>query len=259
MQNGEELNPNILQDLIEEHAELLRYRNPDRILCLSKSFARKFLRRHQLEQIVKVRPCHRKAIDIDDLKNNIQLRNSCEDLKKDLIQNPTTKREKNKNAKIHMKIAYEKALAYFKNDENISIRGAALRHNVDTKTLWNLIKTGKSFQGKGKQSKVLTKEEENVIVTRSMALVKSGQYFDSKVFRQIVQDEVDIININFPERNLKLNNNFVQKLYYRTELNKFFPEDNKVRDFECDVCFKKFTYKKTLVSHQKTIHYNFLQ
>ena len=259
VQNGEELNPNILQDLIEEHAELLRYRNPDRILCLSKSFARKFLRRHQLEQIVKVRPCHRKAIDIDDLKNNIQLRNSCEDLKKDLIQNPTTKREKNKNAKIHMKIAYEKALAYYKNEENVSVRKAALNHNVDPKTLGILIKSCESYKGRGKQPKLFTKEEEFVIVSRAKDIINSGKNFNSKVFRQIVKEEVDTININFPERNLKMNHTMALRLAYRNELHKFFPEDNKLRDFECEVCCKKFTFKKSLVYHQKTVHYSFLQ
>ena len=55
-----------------------------------------------------------------------------------------------------------------------------------------------------------------------------------------------------------MTNNFVQYFANKYELKKFVPEDNKVRDFECEVCLKKFTFKKAMIAHQKTIHYSFL-
>ena len=119
------------------------------------------------------------------------------------------------------KIAFEKALAYFKSDECVSVRQAARKYNIDNKTLCTLIKSGKSYQGSGKTT-VFTKEEENVIVSRAMEIVNSGRSFDSKDLKQIIAEEVDTMNVNFPGRNIKMSQNYVQNIANKYNLKQFF-------------------------------------
>ena len=207
------------------------------------------------------KPCNNPkphVLSIRSKKNNVQINYSCEDLEKDLIQNPTTDIERRKNALTQKKIAFEKALAYYKSDESISIRAAALKFDIHPNTLRTSIKTGKSYQGKGRKQTILTKEEENIIVDRAMDIVNSGQNFDRKVLWKIIEDDVEIININFPDRNIQMSSDLVRHLAERNELDKFFPKDKKARDFQCDVCCKKFTWKKAMILHQKRLHYSFL-
>ena len=75
---------------------------------------------------------------------------------------------------------------------------------------------------------------------------------------------MNVILVNFPDRETDLNrvkNNSVFTFNFakRHDLLKFYPEDEKERNFECDVCFKRFTYKNAMVAHKKRIHYSFLQ
>ena len=270
MEAGEELSSKILKELIGDYIEVLKGSNPDRNLKVDENFVRCFSKRHGLKQFYKgsvQKPGSSqkqgsvktpKSLPKKSLKDNVQLNYSCEDLEKDLIPNPTTKKEKQRNEVIQKKINFEKALAYYKSEENVSMREAALKYNVEPKTLGLFVRTGKSYQGSGRQPTTFTKEEENVIVSRVMEIVKNGQYFDLKVLKQIIEEEINTININFSDRNIRMTNNFVQYFANKYELKKFVPEDNKVRDFECEVCLKKFTFKKAMIAHQKTIHYSFL-
>ena len=222
IENGEEFNPKILREIIEEQIEVLKKVNPDRNFIFDKrNFVCKFSRRHELKQFYKEK---RDVLPIMSMKNKIQLNYSCKDLEeleKDLIANPTSKKEKHKNAVILKKIAFEKALAYFKSDECVSVRQAARKYNIDNKTLCTLIKSGKSYQGSGKTT-VFTKEEENVIVSRAMEIVNSGRSFDSKDLKQIIAEEVDTMNVNFPGRNIKMSQNYVQNIANKYNLKQFF-------------------------------------
>jgi len=198
----------------------------------------------------------------DKLETNIQLNFSCEDLEKELIPNPTTSREEHKNYYIHKKIAIQKALDYFLSDESISIRAAAMKFNISDSTLGKIIKHGKSYISWGKKSKVLTEEEEKIIVNRVLEFVRDGQQLDQQIVRNLLSQEIEMIKVNFPERSLigdgeKVFVNFCYSFVKRHNLNKYFPKD-KVRHYQCDVCFKSFTFKNALVKHQKVIHYSFL-
>ena len=121
-----------------------------------------------------------------------------------------------------------------------------------------MAKTGKSYSGRGCKSKVFTEEEELIIVSRALEKVKSGHHFDLPVLWKIIQEEAEIIKINFPERNLEMKKSFTRTFAKRHALHKYFSEDLRERNYECDVCFKKFTFKNTLVKHQKSVHYSFL-
>ena len=196
------------------------------------------------------------------LKDNIQLSLSCEDLEKELIPNPTTSKEKMINKNILKKIACEKALAYFKSDDSVSYRAAAKKFGISHSTLMGIIKHGKQFKGPGRRSsKFLTEEEEKIIVDRALEVVRNGQQLDSSIVKKLIHEEIEIIKINFPERLLidkQAFANFSYSFIKKHSLNKYFPEDVKVRHWRCDVCFKAFTMKNAMVHHQKKIHYSFL-
>lgn len=264
--NGEALNSKILKQLIEDEIGILKEIYPERSSLQCKyGFVLTFAKRHGLQKFY---PVSSKALSasskindtlsVRELKQNIQLNNSCEELAKDLIPNPTTEREKQKNSVIRSKIALEQALEFYKNDEKVSIRKAARKFNVSHTTLNTMAKTGKSYSGRGCKSKVFTEEEELIIVSRALEKVKSGHHFDLPVLWKIIQEEAEIIKINFPERNLEMKKSFTRTFAKRHALHKYFSEDLRERHYECDVCFKKFTFKNTLVKHQKSVHYSFL-
>ena len=185
---------------------------------------------------------------------------ACEDLEKEMISNPTTTKEEYKNSIIQKKIACEKALAYLES-HSVSIRAAAKKFNVCRGTLNSIVNQGRPFSGSGRKPMVLTREEEKIIANRALDIVRNGQLLDTKTVKKLVDEEAEIIKINFPDRSLERINerNFIFNFMRRHDLKKYFPEDNKVRNFECDVCYKCFTYKNALVLHQKRIHYSFLK
>ena len=263
---GEELSTKCIKELVMEEIEIIKAIDPERSsIKFDDWFVLNFAKRHGLRQFYSEESRNSAIMKKNDIsairakKQNVQLNYSCEDLEKDLIPNPTTKKEEYKNSVTLKKIACEKALAYYKSDENISIRAAAKQFNVHHSTLLDLMKTGKSYTGRGKQSKLLTLDEEKMITNRCLERVRDGQHFDLTVLRKIIDEEVEIIKVNFPDRELKLDDWFIRNFANRHELKKYFPEDNKVRNFECDVCFKKFVLKNALVRHQKKVHYSFLQ
>lgn len=265
VQTGEELSTKCIKELVQEEIEVIKSIDPERSsLKFDDWFVLNFAKRHDLRQYYSEAarnpsPNKKDISVIRAKKQNVQLNYSCEDLEKDLIPNPTTKKEEYKNSVTLKKIACEKALAYYKSDENISIRAAAKQFNVHHSTLLDLMKNGKSYTGRGKQSKVLTFDEEKMITNRAIEKVSNGQHFDLSVLRKIIDEEVEIIKINFPDRDLKLDDWFVRNFANRHELKRYFPEDNKIRNFECDICLKKFVLKNALVRHQKKVHYSFLQ
>ena len=220
------------------------------------------------KELMKKPPSPPKKTDVPGikaLKENVQMNFSCEELEKlekELIPNPTTDREKYRNHNILKKIACEKALAYFKSDDSVSYRAAAKKFGIAHSTLMGIIKDGKQFKGQGCRDKYLTDEEEKFIVDRVLEVVRNDQQLDSRTvklrkLRKIIQEEIEIIRINFPERRgLNDIRNFCYAFIRRHDLDKYYKKDG---NFQCDVCFKGFTMKNAMVLHQKNIHYSFLQ
>ena len=220
------------------------------------------------KELMKKPPSPPKKTDVPGikaLKENVQMNFSCEELEKlekELIPNPTTDREKYRNHNILKKIACEKALAYFKSDDSVSYRAAAKKFGIAHSTLMGIIKDGKQFRGQGCRDKYLTDEEEKFIVGRVLEVVRNDQQLDSRTvklrkLRKIIQEEIEIIRINFPERRgLNDIRNFCYAFIRRHDLDKYYKKDG---NFQCDVCFKGFTMKNAMVLHQKNIHYSFLQ
>ena len=78
---------------------------------------------------------------------------------KDLIPNPTTKKDFILNKKVNLKIKYEKAIAFFKSGQADSIHHAAMKFGVDFKTMKKLVLNGGSFEGGGRVLKDLAKKK----------------------------------------------------------------------------------------------------
>ena len=134
-------------------------------------------------------------------------------------------------------------------------------------TLGRLLKSGQSYQGKGRKSTFLTEDEEKIITHRLLEMANGAQVLNLSIVKQYIEEEIEIIKIDFPDRrdflqDLMNHSGRFQAVVFRfaekNGLRKYFPEDTRERLFQCDVCFKKFTFKNALVKHQKTVHYGFL-
>ena len=139
---------------------------------------------------------------------------------------------------------------------------AGKKHNVSITTL-RCHFTGKR-EGK---LKYLTEEEERHIKTRLLSLSNNGKDLTMELVKRIFTEEFEILKINFPERKileelqqnqtkfLSLITNFSNR-HHLTELcdRQQKQERDERRVFECEVCHSSFTWKNTLVSHQRTQH-----
>jgi len=188
-----------------------------------------------------------------------------EEISKDFIQDPKNPTELRKNKHLETKIAMEKAKTSYLSGESESLREAARKFGVNHATLDKCLKSGKSFQGHHKATQILTDDEEKMIVNRIIEKINGDQILTAEIVREVIREELEIIKINFPERSDRIQKmmNVYFKSYARTfalkhRLNKYFPEDTRERNWECDICLKRFTFKNCLVKHQKAVHYSFL-
>ena len=280
--NGEPLNHIILRNIVKEEIEFLKMNSPperdnlDNLIQKDqnlKSFVYNFAVRHNLKKFYPdnlKEPREKKTTDelinkeiLDPLINS----QSVEELEKELIPNATTAQAKTRNKVILHKIATQNALSDLVNKKCSSINEAAKKYNLNQSTLSQMVKYGSPYKGRGNHKrKYLSDEEEKVIVTRALELVDQGQNFDLAVLKTLLKEEIEIITVNFPERidlkeflvDANKISSYLNPFIARHDLRKYFPEDTRQRLFECDVCFKKFTFKNTLVKHQKVVHYSFL-
>ena len=183
------------------------------------------------------------------------------DLEKDLVKNPKSLKDKAKNKKLLKKIAYEKAKSYYLSGQCDSIRKAAKLFDVGNVNLGKLLKTDEIYVGRGNKGIYLSGEDAKNIVNRALQIVKSGQNFDSTVLKQLIEEEFTVIKVNFPDRSSKLDDlcknplRFQQFCKYFTkkyDLDKHFPE--RMATYECDICYKRFKLKDSMVSHRKKLH-----
>ena len=85
----------------------------------------------------------------------------------------------------------------------------------------------------------------------------------------MVKQEIELIRINEPERDLrvsltsgeKITDKFIHTFAKRNGLFKYVSLETKLahkKVVECDVCCKKFTNDKNMRDHRKKIHFSFL-
>ena len=95
-----------------------------------------------------------------------------------------------------------------------------------------------------------------------LRLSNGGKTLDSKMAKEILEQELRNIQINNPKRfnqiaDTNISTTFVTNFAKRNGLMKFISQEAMLgskRRFECDVCGNKFTLKNSLVAHKKTIH-----
>ena len=205
--------------------------------------------------------------DIDEDVERVS-EETIKELEKDLVINPSTKREIMLNRTINRKIKYEKGMAFFKSGRATSISHAATAHGLNDKTLKKLLLNCGSFQGPGSYKKLtrFSKEEEKIIVNRALTLSSSEENsLTFKRLREVIREEAEVVKINQPERSTEMT--FTDKSLYTFAYT--LAERNGILDlchshmrrsrdtrrtYECEICYNSFTFKNSLVSHQKKCH-----
>ena len=98
----------------------------------------------------------------------------------------------------------------------------------------------------------------------------NGVNFSRQIVRQTMLEDAEIIRINEPHRKLfplnpdtgdiEIGAPFVSNFMVRHDLTKFIQAKRQLveRPYECIICRKKFTFKNSMVSHQKKQHSEFL-
>ena len=198
------------------------------------------------------------------------------EMERNLVKDPKTKKERNKNRTLRREIQYERAVADFNSGNCKSIYDAAKKHQVNANTLRKILSdpNGK-FTGKGKVLTILTLDEEKIIIDRAISRVEGGETLDYRKIGELLLEEFNIIQVNQPNRDISgafakenersngrahssgLKSNFVYNFCTRHNLKKYFKPDDIIRDFECEICYKKFARKNGLVFHQRTVHASF--
>ena len=207
----------------------------------------------------------------NDVKKNIHeyinkvTEEKIKEFEKDLIPNPSTKKDFILNQKVNMRVKYEKAIAFFKSGQADSIHKAAVKFGVDFKTMKKLVLNGGSYRGTGDVLKRFSKEEEKVIAQRALKLSSSVEKgLTYKLIEKVILEEADVIKINQPER-------ADQMIFSTSSIQKFseaLAERNGIKDrvnsirrnldnrriYKCEICHTSFTFQNSLVKHQKTVH-----
>ena len=191
---------------------------------------------------------------------------------KELIQNPTTKRDIFSNQKTDKKIRYAKAIALYKSGKVTSYRRAAKICGVTDVCLRKYVLSGKFYKGAGQCTKRFTKEEEKRIIDKALNQSSSeGKDLTYKLLIDIALEEAEVIKINHPERSDHLEfgrkgrkgrqqiytyvSNLASRNNIRHLVNSNIKKDrDQRRNYECEICYQTFTYKNCLTGHKKTCH-----
>ena len=135
------------------------------------------------------------------------------EFEKGLVKNPKTKSDYIQNRKIEKKIKHEKAMAFYKSGQALSVHHAAKMYGLCHKTLKKFVLSGGSYRGGGSYLLRFSKEEEKVIVDRALKL-SEGNALTFKILREVILEEAEVIKINQSERS-------EQMLFTRDKLHYF--------------------------------------
>merc|ERR1712137_927040 len=138
-------------------------------------------------------------------------------------------------------------------------------------TLCKLLKCDKKFSGKGNKSQLFTEDEEKAIAEKALARIRSGNggQMTLSSLRELLTQEMTRLKVDQSQKQLggakdktEINKSFVRRFAIRNKLERYMFQKytlSEKRKFECDICNKSFTLKCSLVTHQKQIHFSFLQ
>lgn len=198
------------------------------------------------------------SMSIEGFQEKIRL------LEEQMIESPIkTEKERIKNVKTQKNIQFQKAFL------DIIYKGSSIYHasrkfNVPRTTLGALLRSGKfEWNGRGRNSLIFTEEEEKRICKVALERSNGGIDMSVKLLQQVMNEEISLLQINEPERKFLTTYRFTLKLGERHGL---FNRVRELKDakregyeFECDVCFKKYSLKNSLMFHKREVHFPFLK
>ena len=199
------------------------------------------------------------TVDFEEFEEKIK------NFEKEMIDNPVTPKDFKFNKKIDKKIRFEKAIFDVKSGREVSAWAASKVYGICHQTLSRMIKDGRGFTGPGSKLTSFTQEEEQFIVDRVKKSVENGSKLTNELLQKVMREEADIILINQPERAkdfskildkgklMRFGYNFANRNNLALDVEKKTDIDER-RRFECEVCYKKFTYKSGCVYHMRTSH-----
>ena len=139
-----------------------------------------------------------------------------------------------------------------------SVREAARKHCVSQTTLGRMCNSGGKYEytGRGRWSKVFTREEEKHITKRVLELTDGGENLTPMKLKQIVDDEMTLMRVNFPDL-VTPTRKMLDAFARRNGLDLFIKATNmnKIRNYDCDLCGKSYTLKNHLAYHRKKVHF----
>jgi len=264
---GETLTRSMVQKVLDQEFDTVRSCNPDRPLpsALPNGFIRGFLSRNDLGGYIQAKPQGSPG-GIDRLENQQRI---VELAKKFLLNDDdlftcdddNSLRGEKKKLINEKRQKHRSAIEAIAKGEVATISEASKQFGVERKTLSRILETGKNYQGKGKVSHVFTYEEEKSMTERILAKSDGGKTLTIDIVTDVLNEELNIKRINHPEKNLP--ESYVKSFKYnfvkRNNLDKFIQAITEAaikdrRIFECEICYNKFTFKNSLVSHLKKCH-----
>jgi len=179
----------------------------------------------------------------------------------DFCEDDNSVRGEKKKIIMEKRMKHTAAIEAMARGECYTIAQAAKRYDVNRRTLSKLLVKGKNFQGRGKVSRVFSYEEEKIMTERILAKSNGGKSLTFDIVTEVINDELSIKKINHPEKNISeaFLRNYKYAFVRRSNLDKYIQVNVEAgmkdrRIFECEICYKKYTFKNILVSHQKKCH-----
>ena len=282
---GLNLNTKLLREVITEEIATILSVDPEReFRDISDTFTRCFGNKHDL-----LKPAARVKKDSvreeyggddtanEDVEDNIKqhvesarismsiegFQEKIRILEEQMIESPKTEKDRIKNMKTQKNIQFQKAFSDIIFKES-SINHASRKFNVPRTTLGALLRSGKfEWNGRGRNSLIFTEEEEKRICKVALERSNGGVDMSVKLLKQVMIEEISLLQINEPERKFLTTNRFTLILGERHGL---FNRVRELKDakregyeFECDICLKKYSLRNSLMFHKREVHFPFLK
>jgi len=250
IQNSEKgkLSSSFIQNILLQEFELLKISHPERNLpsSLYRQFLQSFLSRNNLMEICQFKPYVR--------TKKIENQQTKELAKKFLINNDVDEddnRKKGQKEKIYNeRQKLRKAVEALAKGECKTVHKAARQYGVNKKTLGKHLQEGKNYQGPGKILQIFSYEEEKNLTERILAKSDGGKHLTFDIIKEVINEE---------KKSALAGKNFVYNFAKRNNLdqiinNKIEADREDRRNFECEICYQKFTFKNALVKHRERAH-----
>jgi len=267
LKDGEALTKRLVEDILLQELEIVKKEHPERSRPANfGSFMWGFLKRNNLQDYyqcrtptpgVKIKPSENQQ-RIQDLAKKFLLNDDedfeCDDMDKSVMG----ERKKTINEK---RRKFRMAVEAIARGECKTISSAAKKSGVNKGTLQKVLESGQKFQGSGKSLRVFTREEEKIITERILTKSDGGKNLSMEIVSDILNEELSVMSINHPEKTLP--NSALRCLKYnfcrRNNLEKLIQEKVEAtrkdrRIYECEICYKKFTFKNSMVAHMRKNH-----